>query len=143
MTSKYEYKEALGRLDRDTRVCFKYLEKLIIDKFNACLGAQQTLPPRGDFSRLERMDESLQKQIDGLRPKVEAGYTLAQEHEETEKYLVELAKSVEAILDEMKIHFGQLYKSGYYKEGERRKIREQGILEELKSDWEYKVRKSK
>ncbi|GAH61803.1 unnamed protein product, partial [marine sediment metagenome] len=32
MTSRYEYKEALGRLDKDTRICFKYLEKLINDK---------------------------------------------------------------------------------------------------------------
>jgi len=129
MTSKYEYKEALGRLDKDTRVCFKYLEKLIIDKFNASLGAQQLPSPRVDLSRLERKDESLQKQIDGLRPKVEAGYTLAQGHEETEKYLVNLAKKVEFVLDQYHTHFEDLYKSGYYKEGARRKIRKEGLLD--------------
>lgn len=129
MTSKYEYKEALGRLDRDTRVCFKYLEKFIIDKFNASLGAQQLPSPRVDLSRLERKDESLQKQIDGLRPKVEAGYTLAQGHDEREKYLIELAKKVELVLDQHQTHFKELYKSGYYKEGARRKIREEGLLD--------------
>ncbi len=129
MTSKYEYKEALGRLDKDTRVCFKYLEKLIIDKFNASLGVQQLPSPRVDLSRLERKDESLQKQIDGLRPKVEEGYTLAQGHDEQEKYLIELAKKVELVLDQYQTHFKELYKSGYYKEGARRKIREGSLLD--------------
>ncbi len=129
MMSKYEYKEALGRLDKDTRVCFKYLEKLIIDKFNASLGVQQLSSPRVDLSRLERKYESLQKQIDGLRPKIEAGYTLAQGHEETEKYLVNLAKKVELVLDQYQTHFKDLYDSGYYKEGARRKIRKEGLIE--------------
>ena len=130
MTSKYEYKEALGRLDKDTRICFKYLEKLIDDKFNAVLGAQQPPAPRLDLSRLERKDESLQKQIDGLRPKVEAGYTLAQEHDKQEKYLKKLTKNAEEVLDGVKQHFEELYKSGYYSEGTRRKIRDEGLIED-------------
>ncbi len=129
MTSKYEYKEALGRLDKDTRVCFKYLEKLIIDKFNASLGAQQPPSPRVDLSRLERKDESLQKQIDGLRPKVEAGYTLAQGHDEREKQVQKIITNAEEVFAGMKEHFEGLYRSGYYSEGKRRKIREGGLLD--------------
>jgi len=128
MTNRSEYKEALGRLDKDTRTCIKYLERLINDKFNAVLGVQQP-PPRVNLSKIESTLDSLQKQIDGLRPKVEAGYTLAQEHDEQEKYLKKLTKNAEEVLDGVKQHFEELYKSGYYKEGTRRKIRDEGLIE--------------
>ena len=128
MTSRYGYKEALGRLDKDTRICFKYLEKLINDKFNTAMAAYQPPAPRVGLSKIESQLDSLQKQIDGLRPKIEAGYTLAQEHDEQEKYMKKLAKNVEAVLDNMKSHFEELYKSGYYSEGARRKIRDEGLL---------------
>jgi len=128
MTSRYKYKEALGRLDKDTRICFKYLEKLINDKFNAAIAAYQPPAPRAGLSKFESRLDSLQKQIDGLRPKIEAGYKLAQDHDEQEKYLKNLTKKAEAIYDELKVHFEKLYKSGYYSEGTRRKIREDGLL---------------
>jgi len=128
MTNRSEYKEALGRLDKDIRVCIKYLERLIDDKFNAALGAQQP-PPRVNLSNIESTLDSLQKQIDGLRPKIEAGYTLAQEHDGQEKYLKNLTKKAEEVFDDVKQHFEDLYDSGYYKEGTRRKIRDEGLIE--------------
>ena len=128
MTNRHEYKEALGRLDKDTRVCIKYLERLINDKFNAVLGAQQP-PPRVNLSKIESTLDSLQKQLDGLRPKVDAAHSFAQEHDEQEKYLKKLTKNAEEILDGVKQHFEELYDSGYYSEGTRRKIRDEGLIE--------------
>jgi len=130
MTNRHEYKEALGRLDKDTRVCIKYLERLINDKFNAALGVQQP-PPRVNLSKIESTLDSLQKQIDGLRPKVDAANIFVQEHDEQEKYLKKLTKNAETIQDEMKQHFEELYKSGYYSEGTRRKIRDEGLIDQI------------
>jgi len=128
MTNRSGYKEALGRLDKDTRVCIKYLERLINDKFNAAISTQQT-PPRINLSKIESTLDSLQKQIDGLRPKVDAAHSLAQEHDEQEKYLKKMTKRAEEILDGVKHHFEELYDSGYYSEGTRRKIRAEGLIE--------------
>ena len=128
MTNRHEYKEALGRLDKDTRVCIKYLERLINEKFNAILGAQQP-PPRVNLSKIESTLDSLQKQIDGFRPKVEEAYSLVQGHEEQEKYLKGLTKKAEEALAGIKQHFEELYDSGYYSEGTRRKIRDEGLIE--------------
>ena len=127
MTNRSEYKEALGRLDKDTRVCIKYLEKLINDKFNAAISTQQP-PPRVNLSKIESSLDSLQKQIDGLRPKVDAAYSLVQEHDEQEKYLKRLTKNAEEVLDGVQQHFEDLYDSGYYSEGTRRKIRDEGLI---------------
>jgi len=128
MTNRHEYKEALGRIDKDTRVCIKYLERLINDKFNAVLGAQQP-PPRVNLSKIESTLDSLQKQVDGLRPKVDAAHSFVQVHDEQEKYLKKLTKNAEEILDGVKQHFEELYDSGYYSEGTRRKIRDEGLIE--------------
>ncbi len=127
MTNNSKYKEALGRLDKDTRVCIKYLENLINDKFNASLRTQQS-PPRINLSKIESSLDSLQKQIDGLRPKVDAAHSLVQEHEDQEKYLNKLTEKAEETIDKMKEHFEELYKSAYFKEGQRRKIREEGLF---------------
>jgi len=128
VTNRSEYKEALGRLDKDTRVCIKYLERLINDKFYAALGAQQPPPPRVNLSKIETKLDSLQKQIDRLRPKVDAAHSFVQEHDEQEKYLKNMTKKAEEILDGVKQHFEELYDSGYYSEGTRRKIREEGLI---------------
>jgi len=127
LTNRQDYKEALGRLDKNTRVCVKYLEKLIDDKFNAALRIQQP-SPRVDLSKIESSLDSLQKQIGRLRPKVDAAYSLVQEHDDQEKYLKELTKKAEEILDGVKQHFKRLYDSGYYSEGTRRKIRDEGLI---------------
>ena len=126
MTNRSEYKEALGRLDKDTRVCIKYLENLINDKFNVALRVQQPAS-MVDLSKIESRLDSLQKQIDGLRPKIEGGYKIALEHDEHEKYLKTLTKKAELVFDELGKHFDELYKSGYYSEGKKRKIRDEGL----------------
>ena len=131
MTNRSEYKEALGRLDRDIRVCIKYLERLINDKFNAAISIQQS-PPRVNLSKIESTLDSLQKQIDGLRPKVDAAHSLVQEHDDQEKYLKKMTKKAEEILEGVQRHFEDLYKSGYYSEGTRRKIRDEGLIKKLK-----------
>ncbi|MCW4048679.1 MAG: hypothetical protein NWE89_02975 [Candidatus Bathyarchaeota archaeon] len=128
MTNRHEYKEALGRLDKDTRVCIKYLERLINDKFNATISTQQP-PPRVNLSKIESTLDSLQKQVDGLRPKVDAAHSFVHEHGQQEKYLKRLARDAEKVLDGVKQHFEELYDSGYYKEGTRRKIRDEGLIE--------------
>ena len=127
MTASSKYKEALGRLNQDTRVCIKYLENLINDKFNVALRTQQA-PPRVNLSKIESSLDSLQKQIDGLRPKIDAAHNLVQEHDEHEKYLNTLTEKAEKTFDLMKEHFEELYSSGYYSEGMRRKMREEGLL---------------
>lgn len=126
MTNRSEYKKALGRIDKPTRICIKYLERLINDKFNAALMAHQP-PARVNLSKIESTIDSLQKQIDGLRPKVNTAHSLVQEHDGQEKYLKKLTKNAEEILDELQLHFEDLYKSGYYTEGTRRKIRDEGL----------------
>jgi len=128
LTNRSEYKEALGRLDKDTRVCIKYLEELIEERFQLALNARQPPAPKIDFSKFESKDDSLQKQIDGLRPKVDASYSLVQEHEDHEKYLKTLTEKAEAVFDEIKKHFEELYNSGYYSEGKKRKIRDEGLM---------------
>ena len=131
MTTSSKYKEALGRLDKDIRVCIKYLENLINDKFNATLRSQQPAP-RVNLSKIESSLDSLQKQIDGLRPKIDASYSFVQEHDEHEKNLNTLTEKAEKMFDVIKDHFEELYKSGYYSEGTRRKIREEGLLRKEK-----------
>ena len=126
--SKHDYDAALSRLDKDTRTCFKYLEKLITEKFNSALAAYQPPAPRVDLGKIEIQLESLQNQIGRLKPKIEAGYTLSQEHDDQEKYLKNLTVKAEKILDELNTTFKEIYDSGYYKEGTRRKIREEGLL---------------
>ena len=128
MTNRSDYKEALGRLDKDTRICIKYLERLINDKFNAILSVQQP-SPRVNLSKIESTLDSLQKQVDGLRPKVDAAHSFVQEHDDQEKYLKKLTKNAEEVLDGVKHHFEERYDSGYYSEGTRRKIREEGLIE--------------
>jgi peptidoglycan hydrolase CwlO-like protein len=127
VTNRHEYKEALGWLDKDARVCLKYLEKLINEKFNATLKIQRP-PPKVNLSKIEANLDSLQKQIDGLRPKVDAAHSLVQEHDEQEKYLKNMTKKAEEILEGLQQHFEELYKSGYYSEGTRRKIRDEGLI---------------
>ena len=138
MTNRSEYKAALKRLDKDIRVCFLYLEGLIDDRFKTALAAQQLPAPKADLREIESRLDSFRKQIDGLRPKVEAGYKLSQDHDDQEKYLKKLAKDVKVVLDEMERQFEEYFKTSRYKEGDRRKIREEKIMEKFRSEWEYK-----
>lgn len=128
MTNRLEYKEALSRLNKDTRICLLYLEGLIEERFQLAMKAKQPPTIKPDFSKLESKDDSLQKQIDGLRPKIEEAHSFVQEYDEQEAYLKNLTKNAEKILDEMKKQFEELYDSGYYSEGKRRKIRDEGLV---------------
>ncbi len=131
MVNKSDYKNALKRIDKDIRICIKYLEGLMEERFKLVRQVKQPLAPRAsnfDFSRLEAKDDSLQKQINGLRKKVDAAYSFVQEHDDQEKYLKKLTKNVEDIADDMKQHFEELYNSGYYSEGKKRKIRDEGLI---------------
>jgi len=131
MTSKQEYKQALKGLDKNTRVCIKYLEGLTEERFKLALKAkqlQQPQAPKVDFSKIESTLDSLQKQIDGLRPKVDTAYSFTQEHGDQEKYLKKLTKDAEEVLNGMIDHFKELYDSGYYREGMKRKFRDEGLI---------------
>jgi len=128
MPTKHEYKAALKRLDKDIRVCFLYLEGLIETRFKTAIATQQPPAPKADLSKIESRLDSFRKKLDGLRPKIDAGHKLSQEHDEQEKYLVELAKKVELVLEQYQAHFKELYDSGYYPEGKKRKIRAEGLL---------------
>ena len=128
MTNRSEYKAALKRLDKDIRVCFLYLEGLIETRFTTALATQQLPAPKADLREIESRLDSFRKQLNGLRPKIEAGYQLSQEHDDQEKYLQEMAKKVELVLEQYQTHFKELYDSGYYPEGKRRKIRADGLI---------------
>lgn len=133
MTSRKEYQASLRSLDRDIQICISYLEETLNDRFKTALVAQEHKPQKVDLSKIESKMDSLQKQIDGLRPKADAAYSFVQEHDEQEKYLKKLTKNAEEVLDGVKQHFEELYKSGYFSEGTRRKIRDEGLIDQLKA----------
>ena len=129
MAKRAEYKEALSSIDRNTRLCLLYLEKTIDDRFKTALAAKTQKPQKPvDLSKIESMLDSLQKQIDGLKPKVDAAYDLAEDHDEQEKYLKSLTEKAEEMVEVARQHFMELYDSGYYREGMKRKIREEGLI---------------
>ena len=132
MPNRMEYKEALSEVDRDIRLCLLYLERLIDEKFSLALKVKQpsTPPtPKVDFSPIEFKLDSLQKQIDGLRRKVDVAHTHTQKHHENEIFLKNLAKKADQVLGEVKSLYEELYASGFFKkEGTRRKIREAGLM---------------
>ena len=130
MTNRAEYKEALSAIDRSTRLCLLYLEKIIDDKFKIVLTTRKPdLKP--DLSKIENKLDSLQKQIEGLRVKVDESYSFIKEHDGQENYLKNLAEKAEEVIIETKKHFEELYNSGYYKEGIKRKIREEELIKKL------------
>lgn len=127
MSKETRYKMALGELEPNVRTAIRYLESLIYEKHRESLSAIPQMKPPDTLSILVSID-SLQKQIDGLRPKIEEAHSFVKKHDEDEKYLKKLAKNTEKMLEEIRQHFVELYKSGYYKEGQRRKFREIGMI---------------
>ncbi|GAH94565.1 unnamed protein product [marine sediment metagenome] len=127
VTNRAEYKEALSAIDRNTRICLLHLEKTIDDKFKTVLTTRRP-DSKPDLSSIEAKLDSLQKQIDGLRPKLDAAYELVKNHDEREKYLEKLVKKADEMLEGMKEHFEELYKSGYYTKEQKRKIRKEGLI---------------
>ncbi len=136
MSKETRYKMALGELDPNIRSALLYLESLVQAKHMEALSAIPQTKSLDTSSIMVSID-SLQKQIDGLRQKVDAAYDLVQSHDDKEKYLKKLAKNIELVLEEMKKQFEERYKSGYYSEGTRRKIREEGLFDP--KVWEKKV----
>lgn len=128
MPTKQDYDVALGQLEKPTRVCILYLEKLIDEKFNIALRFQQPVPPRVDLSKIESTLDSLQKQINGMRNKVDAVHSHTQKHHETEIFLKGLVKKADQVLGEVRLLFDELYKSGFFKEGQKRRIRDEGLI---------------
>lgn len=128
--NRSDYKDSLGRIDRDMRVCIKYLEGLMEERFKLAMQVKKPQAPKAkvDLSRLESKDDSLQKQINGLRSKVDASSNHIRDHEDDKKFLRALAKRADEVLDEIKGLFDDLYDSGYFKEGTRRKIRDEGLI---------------
>ena len=130
MVDRSDYKDALGRIDRDIRICIKYLEGLMEEKFKLTMQVKKPPIPKAkvDLSRLESKDDSLQKQINGLRIKVDAAHSHVQDQDESEKAIKILISRAEQILDEMQEQFKEIYNSGYYSEGTKRKIRDEGLI---------------
>lgn len=129
--NRQEYKKSLGRIDRDIRICIKYLEGLIEERFRAILKVKQPpIPkaPKVDLSRLESKDDSLQKQINGLKSKVDIAQNHIRKHHEQEIFLKKMATRTEEVLSQITILFEELYDSGYYSEGTKRKIRAEGLI---------------
>jgi len=126
-----EYKEAMKQLDKNIRICVKYLEGLIEERFRAILKVKQPpIPkaPKVDLSRLESKDDSLQKQINGLKSKVEIAQNHIQKHHEQEIFLKRMSTRTEEVLNQITMLFEELYDSGYYSEGTKRKIRAEGLI---------------
>ena len=126
--NRSEYKEALGQIDKNTRKCILHIEKLINEKLKIALQVKQPKTPKIDFSKFDRKYDSLQKQIDGLRVKVNEAHDHAQNHEHDESYMKSIINKAEMILDQLQGHFKELYESGYYSEGTKRKIRAEGLI---------------
>lgn len=128
--NRQEYKEALKQLDKNTRICIKQLEGLMEERFKLALKAQkpQHKSSKVDLSRLESKDDSLQKQINGFRKKVDAAYSHIQKHDESELAIKILISRAGQVLDQMKEQFEELYNSGYYSEGVKRKLRDDGLI---------------
>ncbi len=118
MPTKQDYDMALGQLDKNTRVCILYLEKLINDKFNTALRVQQHTHPKVDLSKIESKLDSLQKQVNGLRNKTEAAYSFTQEYDSAEIFLKNLVKKADEVLGEVKSLFDELYASGFIRKKE-------------------------
>ena len=126
--NRTEYKNVLNRLDKDARRCILYLEGLIEDKFKLALKVKQPQAPKVDFSKLESKDDSLQKQINGLREKIDVAYSHAKNHDNDIIFSKTLIKKMNGVLDMVTELFQGLYDSGYFKEGKRREIRDLGLI---------------
>lgn len=129
MSKETRFKAALGELDPNVRTAILYVESMVHEKHREALSAQANKPQKVDFSKIESKLDSLQKQIDGLRPKVEISLDLVKEHDGREQYLEKLTKKADEMFDNMKKHFEELYKSGYFREGIKREIRDEGLID--------------
>lgn len=128
MTDRRVFKNHLQQVDRHTRICLLYLEDTMNEKFKLALQVKQPKIPKVDFSKIESKCDSLQKQINGLRAKTDTTFAFTQEYASAEIFLKNIIKKADSVLGEMKSIFEELYETGYFKEGVRRRIREGGLL---------------
>lgn len=128
MVSRSQYKEALGQLDRYNRLSLLYLEGMIDEKFKMAMKVNKPQLQKIDLSKIESKSDSLQKQINGLRKKMDSVHRHVQEHDHDEMALKTMIKGAHKLLDEIQEHFMGLYESGYYREGMKRKIRDEGLI---------------
>lgn len=129
MARREEYKQALSSIDRNTRICLLHLENVIDERLKTTLEVRTSQnESKPDLSKIEAKLDSLQKQIDGLRVKVEKAEDLVQSHEKRETYLKNLADTAQELIEEAKQYYEALYKSGHLKEGARRKMREEKLI---------------
>lgn len=132
MVRREEYKQALSSIDRNTRICLLHLENVIDERLKTTLEVRTSQnESKPDLSEIETKLDSLQKQIDGLRVKVEKAEDLVQSHDTREQYLKNLADTAQELLNEAKRYYEELYKSGHFKEGIKRKIREEKLIKEI------------
>lgn len=132
MVRREEYKQALSSIDRNTRICLLHLENIIDERLKTTLEVRTSQnESKPDLSEIETKLDSLQKQIDGLRVKVEKADNLVQSHDKQEPYLKNLADTAQELLNEAKRYYEELYKSGHFKEGIKRKIREEKLIKEI------------
>lgn len=130
MTSRAAFKRELKKIDRSTRLCLLYLENTIDEKFKLALKVKTPVIPKVDFSLLEPQFDSLQKQINGLRQKVDIAQKHILIHDESEKAIKILVSRADQVLDQVQKQFKEIYDSGYYSEGMKRKIRDAGLIHE-------------
>jgi len=129
MSKETRFKMVLGELDPNVRTAILYLESLVHEKHRDALSVIPQTKPTDNSAILMKID-SLQKQIDGLRPKVEAAYSFTKEYDNAEIFLKVLIKKADVVLDDVKSLFDELYASGFFKkEGTRRKIRDEGLID--------------
>ena len=130
--NRKEYKNVLSSLDKNIRRCVLYLERRIDDRFKVALKIKQPQTPKVDFSKLESNDDSLQKQINGLREKIDVAYSHAKNYDDDLIFSKTLIKKMEDVLDQITGQLQQKYDSGYFQEGKRRKIRDMGLIKTKK-----------
>ncbi len=132
MSKRERYQQALSSIDRDTRICILQLENAIDEIRKEILVRTSQSEPKPDLSVIETKLDSLQKQIDGLRPKVEKADELVRSHDNQEPYLKNLAKTVLELTNEAKKYYELMYESGQFKEGVRIKLRDEKLIKKAK-----------
>jgi len=130
MTERIIFKNNLRKVDKETRMCLLYLKKKMNEQFKIALQVKQPKIPKADFSKTESQLDSLQKQIDGLRVKVDTAWAFTKEYDSAEIFLKNLIVKADQVLGEVKLLFDELYKSGFFKEGQKRRIRDEGLLKD-------------
>ena len=60
---------------------------------------------------------------------MDAAHTHVQKHDEDKIFLKTLTKKADVVLGDVKSLFDELYASGFFKEGQKRRIRDEGLMD--------------